>query len=106
QQGRPYETLRKSFAKACRLAGIEDLHPHDLRRTCGSWLVQSGISIDRVSRLLRHGDVGLTARVYAHLRPQDLETAAAALDGYELSRSVSRSTPEEEEKPAKAKASY
>ena len=102
--GRRYSSMFRSFVHACQVAGIEDMHPHDLRRTCGSWLVQSGISIDRVSRLLRHGDVGLTARVYAHLRPEDLETAAAALDGYELSRSVSRSDAGKEETPAKITA--
>lgn len=95
-QGARFLEVRTGFETACRLAGIEDLHPHDLRRTFGSWLVQSGIGIDRVSKLLRHGDVGLTARVYAHLRPQDLADAAATLDGYELSRSVSRSAPAEE----------
>lgn len=104
RQGRRFLDVHQSFLTACRLAGVEDLHPHDLRRTCGSWLVQSGIGIERVSRLLRHGDVGMTARVYAHLRPQDLADAAAALDRYELSRSVSRSAPEEEETPAKERA--
>ncbi|MCC7277913.1 MAG: site-specific integrase [Chromatiaceae bacterium] len=103
-QGARFLEVRTGFVNACHLAGIADLHPHDLRRTFGSWLVQSGIGIDRVSKLLRHGDVGLTARVYAHLRPQDLADAAAALDGYQLSRSVSRPAPEEEETPAKATA--
>lgn len=104
KHGQPFHEIRNSFLTACRLAGIEDCHPHDLRRTCGSWLVQSGVGIDRVSKLLRHGDVGLTARVYAHLRPGDLADAAATLDGYELSRSVSRSAPEGENKPAKITA--
>ena len=105
QQGEPFIDIRYSFASACRLAGVADLHPHDLRRTFGSWLAQAGIPIDRVSKLLRHGDVGLTARVYAHLRPGDLADAAATLDGYGLSRSVSRAAPEEEKAPAKAAAS-
>lgn len=105
QQGRPFTDIRYSFATACRVAGIKDCHPHDLRRTFGSWLAQAGIPIDRVSKLLRHGDVGITARVYAHLRPGDLADAAATLDGYGLSRSVSRAAPEEEKTPAKVAAS-
>ncbi len=105
QQGRPFTDIRFSFATACRLAGVADLHPHDLRRTFGSWLAQAGIPIDRVSKLLRHGNVGVTASVYAHLRPEDLADAAATLDGYGLSRSVSRAAPEEEKAPAKATAS-
>lgn len=81
--------VKKGFAGCAADAGITDLHPHDLRRTFGSWLVQAGVGIDRVSRLLRHADVAITARVYAHLRPSDLADAAAVLDetGYEVSRS-------------------
>lgn len=61
-------------------ADLSDVHPHDLRRTFGSWLVQAGVGIERVSELLRHSDIGITARVYAHLRPDDLASAAAMLD--------------------------
>ncbi len=88
--GRRVSTVRYSFAAACTRAGIEDCHPHDLRRTCGSWLVQSGIGIERISKLLRHSSITITARVYAHLRQTDIEEAAAVLDRYELSRSLSR----------------
>lgn len=66
-------TIRHGFASACIKADIEDCHPHDLRRTCGSWLVQAGVDISRVARILRHSNVNVTARVYAHLRTEDLE---------------------------------
>lgn len=81
--------VKKGFAACAAEAGLPDLHPHDLRRTFGSWLVQAGVGIERVSRLLRHADVAITARVYAHLRPSDLADAAAVLDGerYGVSRS-------------------
>ena len=90
KEGARFVRIYAGFYAACRRAGIEDLHPHDLRRTCGSWLVQAGVGIERVSALLRHGDVGQTSRVYAHLRPRDLAEAVAVLDEYELSRPVSR----------------
>ena len=66
-----------------------DVHPHDLRRTFGSWLVQVGVGIERISKLLRHADIQITARVYAHLRSEDLAEAAAILDRsrYQVSRS-------------------
>lgn len=81
--------IKKGFAGCAADAGLLDLHPHDLRRTFGSWLVQQGVGIERVSRLLRHASVEVTARVYAHLRPSDLAAAAAVLDAprYEVSRS-------------------
>lgn len=80
-QGERLGDVGRSFETCVRRAGLTDVHPHDLRRTFGSWLVQKGVGIDRVSKLLRHGDVSITARVYAHLRPSDLEDAAAVLNG-------------------------
>ncbi|WP_367268252.1 tyrosine-type recombinase/integrase [uncultured Lamprocystis sp.] len=82
-------SVKVGFASCVKSAGLADIHPHDLRRTFGSWLVQAGVGIDRVSKLLRHGDVAITARVYAHLRPSDLSEAVAVLDrtGPTVSRS-------------------
>jgi len=37
----------KGFALVIQRAGMEDVHPHDLRRTFGSWLVQAGVDIRR-----------------------------------------------------------
>jgi len=90
--------VKKGFAGCAADAGLLDLHPHDLRRTFGSWLVQEGVGIERVSRLLRHASVEVTARVYAHLRPSDLAEAAAVLDAhrYEVSRSGFTSVTEGE----------
>jgi integrase len=80
KDGSRIESIKHGFAVAARRAGLTDVHPHDLRRTCGSWLVQAGVGIERVSAILRHSDVRVTARVYAHLRPQDLADALATLD--------------------------
>ncbi len=80
QDGSRIARIMKGFLGCARAADLDDLHPHDLRRTFGSWLVQGGIGIERVSELLRHGDVAITARVYAHLRPGDLADAVAILD--------------------------
>lgn len=82
RKGAHIAAIRRSFGSAARLAGLEDLHPHDLRRTFGSWMVQRGVPIDRVSQLMRHSDISVTARVYAHLRPRDLEQAIRVLDGH------------------------
>ena len=80
RQGERIASVKKGFAACVTDAELNDVHPHDLRRTFGSWLVQAGVGIERVSALLRHGDVSITARVYAHLRPDDLADAAAILD--------------------------
>ena len=103
--GERIASVKRSFARAVAEAALVDVHPHDLRRTFGSWLVQAGVGIERVSELLRHSDIQVTARVYAHLRTGDLVEAAETLDQprYRVSRSSFTLTKTEEEgikKPA------
>lgn len=80
RDGTRFDRVLNGFASAVARAGLEDVHPHDLRRTFGSWLVQAGVDIRRVSELLRHADISVTARVYAHLAPKDLAAAVSVLD--------------------------
>ena len=80
RQGRRIASIKKGFRSAVERAGLNNVHPHDLRRTCGSWLVQRGVDIRTVSELLRHSDVRITAQVYAHLSPANLKNTAEVLD--------------------------
>lgn len=73
-------TLAWYFERAVQAAGVPHCTPHVLRHTCASWLVQDGVPIADVSRLLRHADVTTTARVYAHLSPDQARRAADSLD--------------------------
>jgi len=70
--------VRRSFTTACRRAGIEDFHIHDLRHTFASWLVMNGVPLFEVSKLLRHSSIQMTER-YAHLGPDHLHNAVANL---------------------------
>ncbi len=72
------KNVRGSFITACRRAGIEDFHIHDLRHTFASWLVMNGVSLFEVSKLLRHFSIQMTER-YAHLGPDHLHNAVANL---------------------------
>ena len=82
KEGKRIKSVKRSFATACRRAGIEDFHPHDLRHTCAAWLVQAGVSIREVAELLRHSDIKVTMR-YAHLAPENVRAAVTALEGTE-----------------------
>lgn len=62
---------RKAFVNACRRAGIKDFRWHDLRHTFASWWVQGGGDLYRLSRVLGHSTLQMTAR-YGHLRTDDL----------------------------------
>ena len=62
---------RKAFEGACARAGLEDFRYHDLRHTFASWWVQDGGDLYRLSRVLGHSTLQMTAR-YGHLRTDDL----------------------------------
>ncbi len=79
RQGRRIQNIRKGFDSACARAGIEDFHPHDLRHTCATWLVQNGVSIREVAEILRHKTIQVTMR-YAHLAPDNVRSAVEKLE--------------------------
>ena len=60
------------FKKAVRAAGLDDrLHFHSLRHAFASWLVQAGVSLYEVQKLLGHSSPTVT-EVYSHLQPEHL----------------------------------
>jgi len=74
------DNLQDKFRKYVEAA---ELNPkftfHCLRHTFASWLVQKGVSIYEVSKLLGHADIK-TTQIYAHLRSDDLRNAVRMLD--------------------------
>jgi integrase len=62
---------KKGFIGACRRADISDFRFHDLRHTYASWWVQGGGDLYRLSRILGHTSLQMSAR-YSHLRTDDL----------------------------------
>ena len=71
--GTPIESghLRRSFRLALKKARIEDFHFHDLRHTFATRLIQGGVELYKVQRLLGHKSPIMTQR-YAHHHPESL----------------------------------
>lgn len=79
--GKPRETdaCQWGMRKAVEAAGLEDVGWHTLRHTFASHLVQRGVDLHRVQRLLGHADIRTTMR-YAHLAPGALAEAVRVFD--------------------------
>jgi len=75
QGGQPRGYQSKGIRAAFKRASIEDFKIHDLRHTCASRLVQSGLSLYEVANILGHTDVS-TTQVYAHLERKDVSIKA------------------------------
>jgi integrase len=65
--------VSRKFKTCVRKAGLENtkLHFHSLRHTFASWLVQDGVSLYEVQKLLGHSSIAVT-QVYSHLQPEQL----------------------------------
>jgi integrase len=78
--GQRFLDLKKGFKKALRLANISDgLRWHDLRHTFASRLVERGVDIITVSKLMGHSKITMTAR-YAHSLDDAKIAAVSKLD--------------------------
>ena len=65
---------RKSWARVLKRAEIEDLRPHDLRRSLGSWQAIAGASLQIIGASLGHRDVKSTA-IYSRLQVDPVRTS-------------------------------
>lgn len=61
--------------KLLDLAGIEKdgITPHSLRHTCGTLLLEAGVPLVTVSKMLGHSDISITSKWYIHQTEDDLK---------------------------------
>lgn len=88
--------IRGSYTKLLQDAGLpQNLTIHDLRRTCGTWMLSAGASIEQVSTHLHHEDIRITQQVYAEMLLQPVR------DGVDLMRSAITKSINDSEKSKK-----
>lgn len=78
--GGPVRSIKTGFNAAVRRAGIEHCTPHDLRRTAGRMMAESGVPIEEIATYLGHSDPHITRKTYAQFSPDYLRKAASALE--------------------------
>jgi integrase len=77
--GEPIKQIKHSFENACKRAGLDDVTPHTLRHTCGTWLAQQGVDLWQIAGWLGHSHQE-TVELYAHHHPSHLKAASEAFD--------------------------
>jgi integrase len=66
--------ISKPWNRVRKVAGVEDVRLHDLRRTVGSWLAQAGNSLHLIGRVLNHSNAS-TTQVYARFGEDHVRAA-------------------------------
>ena len=78
ESGQHIVNIDKAWRRIRRAADIEDVRLHDLRRTVGSWLAQSGNSLHLIGRVLNHRTPS-TTQIYARFANDQVRDALEAL---------------------------
>jgi integrase len=77
-------SLSRRFKKFARKCGLpEGIHFHSLRHTGASWLVQSGVPLYSVQKILGHSSPIVT-QIYSHLAEEHLHKAVESIGGLTL----------------------
>ena len=74
--GKPFQSIFNSWHTARKKAGLSDLRIHDLRHSFASALVNHGVPIYDVQKLLGHQSVKTTER-YSHLSSERLRSSSS-----------------------------
>jgi len=73
----PFTDLKNPWSTARKIAGVPDVRIHDLRHSAASFMVNSGVDLYAVGRILGHSSPDTTAR-YSHLANDTLLSAVEA----------------------------
>lgn len=69
EDGRPYapDYIGHSFPKLLKRHNLPKIRFHELRHSCGSFLLNNGYSLKEIQSWLGHSNITTTANIYAHL---------------------------------------
>lgn len=72
--------FNRALTAALKAAGLPHIRVHDCRHTYATLLLEQGVPLVTVSRLLGHGSIAITADVYGHVGEGMRREAADVLD--------------------------
>lgn len=82
KQGKPVHPapFQKTLDRICERAGINRFGTHALRHTFASKLIEAGVDIKVVSKILGHSSVRITYDTYVHILEKHKQSAVDAID--------------------------
>lgn len=80
-------TIKRSWATACKLAGIDNLRFHDLRHTATTRFVRAGVPLSEAMKITGHSQIKTFQR-YMNLTNESVTASARLLDVYLDSHTV------------------
>lgn len=72
--------LRRAWARAAKVAGVEGRSPHDLRHFAASVMIDQGANVKQVQKHLGHSSATVTLDTYSHLWPDSDDVTRRALE--------------------------
>lgn len=75
-----YTTIKTAWNTACRLAGITNLHFHDLRHTFGTRAADGGANLGDLQKVMGHAQLSTTMQ-YVHATEEGKRRAVNAVQG-------------------------
>src|SRR5690606_22328071 len=85
-----YRSLMIWLKKGAKNIGKPGLRLHDLRHSTASSMIQAGVSLYAVGKVLGHKSAASTAR-YSHLATQELQSALGMMAPKKAKKSVGKS---------------
>jgi integrase len=73
-----FQDVKNGFRAAAKSAGIRGVRFHDLRHTAATKMIEAGVDLVTVSRILGHASIQMTMR-YAHPTPENMQRAVDKL---------------------------
>ena len=88
---KPIRDVKTAFNKACRRAGITQLHLHDLRHTACTNLRRAGVDATTAMKIVGHKSEHMHRR-YNTVEPEDLRRAVSQLTSYQANTVITPDT--------------